>query len=138
MDEGLAPRQEDTMHAQTKAVETRTETQQKTGFQAPRRLFQPRTFDAAIDARFEDDTDVLPFDGIGVGPAGLFVVSDYLFESGEVLNLTFEMPSGRRVEATARVADVSHGEKGPAGMRLEFTDIAKPDWSALYEYATHS
>ena len=72
------------------------------------------------------------FEAADVSPGGAFLCSDLLFEIGEVLNLSIELP-GRQVRARGRVVRVSRGATPdqPPGMGIEFVDLSPLDRAAV-------
>jgi Tfp pilus assembly protein PilZ len=79
-------------------------------------------------------TGGIAFDGAEVTTGGAFLPSDLLLEIGELLNLEIALPDGRVVRAQARVARVTKGGAAqPAGIGVEFVDIALDDRAAIEE-----
>jgi Tfp pilus assembly protein PilZ len=75
------------------------------------------------------------FGAADVSIGGAFLCSDLLFEVGEVLNLTIQLPGpqGRQVLARGRVVRVSRGAttEQPPGMGIEFVDLSPVDRAAV-------
>ncbi|HET6284497.1 MAG TPA: PilZ domain-containing protein [Polyangia bacterium] len=75
------------------------------------------------------------FSSADVSGGGAFLRSDLLFEVGEVLNLDFQLPGGRRIQTRGRVVRVSRAqtdERTP-GMGVEFVGLAADDRAAIEE-----
>jgi uncharacterized protein (TIGR02266 family) len=75
------------------------------------------------------------FESADVSGGGAFLRSDLLFEVGEVLNLDFHLPGGRRIQTRGRVVRVSrdHTDERSPGMGVEFVDLAAEDRAAIEE-----
>lgn len=73
------------------------------------------------------------FDAADVSVGGAFLRSDLLFEVGEILNLSIELPPNRRISAVGRVVRVSRGteQERLAGMGIEFIDLSASDRAAI-------
>ena len=73
---------------------------------------------------FDDSGEpvVLPADNLG--PRGMFVKSDILFEPGEELWISFNVPDGPKVVVKGQIVRGEFGGEGkPAGMGITFTDL---------------
>jgi len=81
----------------------------------------------------ESGAGELLFDSADLSTGGAFLVSDVLFEQGEVLSLSFVLPTGSTSRCEARVAGVrrfpSQGQA--AGMGVQFLGLAELDRRAL-------
>lgn len=92
--------------------------------------------DAASKARVG-----IRFDSADVSGGGAFLRSDMLFEVGEVLILQFSLPDGRPIRTRGRVVRATRearessasggGGERPAGMGIEFVDLAPEDRVAI-------
>jgi hypothetical protein len=95
--------------------------------------------DAASKARVG-----IQFDSADVSGGGAFLRSDMLFEVGEILILQFSLPDGRPIRTRGRVVRASRdtrespaspgsgaGHDRPAGMGIEFVEIAPEDRAAI-------
>ena len=73
------------------------------------------------------------FEASDVSAGGAFLRSDLLFEVGEILNLSIELPGSHRVSAVGRVVRVSRGTAldRSAGMGIEFIDLSAADRAAI-------
>jgi Tfp pilus assembly protein PilZ len=73
------------------------------------------------------------FGAADVSVGGAFLCSDLLFEVGEVLNLTIQLPSSQQILARGRVVRVSRGATPdqPPGMGIEFVDLSPVDRAAV-------
>ncbi|HEY4183901.1 MAG TPA: PilZ domain-containing protein [Polyangia bacterium] len=73
------------------------------------------------------------FGAADVSLGGAFLCSDLLFEIGEVLNLTIQLPDSRQILARGRVVRVSRGatDEQPPGMGIEFVDLSPVDRAAV-------
>ena len=85
----------------------------------------------SVDAHIQFDTQDL-------SAGGAFVRSDLLFEVGEELSLTFQLPDGKQVKARGRVVRVARetGDEGVAGMGIEFVDLPDADRDAILALVT--
>ncbi len=92
--------------------------------------------DAASKARVG-----IRFDSADVSGGGAFLRSDMLFEVGEMLILQFSLPDGRPIRTRGRVVRATResressspggGSERPAGMGIEFVDLAPEDRVAI-------
>jgi len=73
------------------------------------------------------------FDTADFSAGGAFLRSDLLFEVGEVLDIEFELPSGRGIQVRGRVVRVSResSDERIPGMGIAFVDFATEDRAAL-------
>jgi hypothetical protein len=74
------------------------------------------------------------FGAADVSAGGAFLRSDLLFEVGELLNLEIDLGAEHPVRARGRVVRVSRGaenDRVPAGMGIEFVDLAAEDRAAI-------
>ena len=58
---------------------------------------------------FEPGGELMSFDAVDIEPTAMFLVSDHLFGVGEELFVSFESPSGPRVEVRMEVVEVDLG-----------------------------
>ena len=76
----------------------------------------------------------LLFDSLNLSEGGAFLRSDYLFEIGTNIEVSFKLPNrDELVNAKAKVTWVTRGSTGHGdpGMGVEFTDLAEADRSAI-------
>jgi len=75
----------------------------------------------------------LLFDSADLSPGGAFLVSEVLFEQGDVLALAFVLPTGSTICCESKVAWVRRfpGEGQAPGMGVEFVGLAERDRRAL-------
>lgn len=76
-----------------------------------------------------------------ISAGGAFVRSDLLFEVGEELVLSFELPSARTIRARGRVVRVARelgDEGGVPGMGIQFVDLADADRDAILALVSRS
>jgi hypothetical protein len=78
----------------------------------------------------------LVFDSADLSTGGAFLVSDMLFEQGEVLGMAFVLPGGSTIRCESRVAWVRRfpAKDEAAGMGLEFVGLAEFDRRALESF----
>ncbi|MBI5547529.1 MAG: PilZ domain-containing protein [Deltaproteobacteria bacterium] len=83
--------------------------------------------------RDESGAGELVFASADVSEGGTFLVSDVLFERGEMLQLELDLPQGGTLRCAARVAWVRRfPERGQeAGMGVEFLALQEADQRAL-------
>jgi len=72
---------------------------------------------------FEPGGELMSFDAVDIEPTAMFLVSDHLFGVGEELFVSFESPSGPRVEVRMEVVEVDLGPL--AGMRVAKRNTAR-------------
>lgn len=85
----------------------------------------------------------LPFESLDFSPAGMFVRSNFLFETGAVHNLIFRSPDGEDLfSVRARVVRVENevdtaddGDERVPGMAYEFLDVESDDQGRLRNLA---
>lgn len=85
------------------------------------------------DAESPTHGDIL-FDVLDLSQGGAFLRSDLLLETGEEVEVTFDLPGEiRPIRARARVAWATQksDHKGVAGMGLEFVDLSPADRVAI-------
>ncbi|MBI3180483.1 MAG: PilZ domain-containing protein [Deltaproteobacteria bacterium] len=84
------------------------------------------------DAEDPAQGDLL-FDAVDLSQGGAFLRSDLLFDAGQELGVTFELPDPERsVNVRARVAWATRADhKGAPGMGISFVDLAGPDREAI-------
>lgn len=73
------------------------------------------------------------FGAADVSVGGAFLASDLLFEVGEVLDVTIELGTDRRIVVRGRVVRVSRGtaDGEPPGMGIAFVDLSSANRAAL-------
>ncbi len=84
----------------------------------------------------EDPTpgDLL-FDTVDLSQGGAFLRSDLLFDAGQEVEVSFELPGGHLVRARAKVAWATRADhKGAPGMGISFVDLAVADRQAIAEF----
>lgn len=76
----------------------------------------------------------LLFDSINLSAGGAFLRSDYLFEIGTNIEVSFKLPNrDEMINAKAKVTWVTRGSTGHGdpGMGVEFTDLPEADRNAI-------
>lgn len=87
---------------------------------------------------------IIYFSTKNISKGGAFLVSDYLFESGQELTLSFQLPGDNRIIlAVGRVRWVSdknkvYGEFHEPGMGIEFTKISPADEKRIEDFLQKS
>lgn len=90
----------------------------------------------ATQAHPNDEIGELLFDTMDVSEGGAFLRSELLLELGETLEVAFTLPSGHKVQTTAKVVWVTHKRdiKGETGMALEFLNLDDASRQAILAF----
>lgn len=93
----------------------------------------PSTWSAEVMVRLEQDGEGMLFEAVRIGRSGMFLRSDYLFESGDRVYVSFPTPDGEVLDAVAEVTELDFGdlEPGSAGMELVFRELEPADRELL-------
>jgi uncharacterized protein (TIGR02266 family) len=105
---------------------------------AEQRKHLRRSVQVEFRAKEASGVGLLTFDSRDVSPGGAFLRADLLLEEGELLELEFVLPEGRRpIKARGTVAWVRRfpADGNEAGMGVRFTEIAPNDLAALEDFS---
>ena len=84
---------------------------------------------------FDELGEPVVLESLDLGPRGVYVRSDILFDPGEEMWISMSVPTGPKLVVRGRIA---HGQLGdeetPAGMGIEFVDLTAREESWIRHY----
>ncbi len=84
---------------------------------------------------FDETGEPIILETCDLGPRGVFVRSDLLFDPGEELWISLKIPSGPKLVVRGRVVHGHLGGAGqPAGMGISFVDLTAGEENCLRRY----